>query len=105
MHPEKWPQKLIDDGKNVHKNIVIPYGVKHGGRFYKKEGIPLEYINPKGFSGCGIWYYPHKDEYLDKPIYALLGIQTSYYPRNQLLIGTLLEPLINEICKRHNIVI
>jgi hypothetical protein len=102
LNPELWPSHLMDFGKNKDQNIVIPYGPKYKGAFFDKENRLLEKIEPAGLSGCGIWYYSTDSETSDNPKYSLLAIQSSYFRDAQVLVGTLVTPLIQEISDRYN---
>jgi len=105
LSEEKWPERLKEMGKTLENNIVIPFGKKHGGTFYDIRKKPLNQIEPQGLSGCGLWYYIPGDENVEKPRYALFGIQTSYFRHSQVLVGTVLEPLIQEIQDRYGFTI
>ncbi|MCK5086917.1 MAG: hypothetical protein KAQ90_05320, partial [Melioribacteraceae bacterium] len=71
---------------------------------YDIENKPLEHIEPRGLSGCGIWYITI-DKNSKNEVYSLLGIQSSYIRQSQVLVGIQIEPLINEICSRYGFVI
>lgn len=103
IHPKNWPQSLQDNRKSPDNHIAIPYGPKLGGTFWDIKGNPLKQIDPRGFSGCGIWYYSPNSEQLENPSYALLGIQTSYFRQSQILIGTYLKTLMDVISKKYDI--
>ena len=93
---------MKDFNKTPEYHIAIPFGKKFGGVFYDKFKNPIEF-EPKGLSGCGIWYFTPEDKSIEKPRYALLRIVTSYFRQNQVLVATHLEPLINEIANKYNI--
>lgn len=102
--PGNWPRIVKDHGKTGEKNIVIPFGKKHGGTFFDINNEPLNSIEPKGLSGCGIWYFIPSDKNSSEPRYALLGILTSYFRQSQVIVGTALEPLIEELNKKYGFV-
>ncbi|HXG06072.1 MAG TPA: hypothetical protein VNI77_01960 [Nitrososphaera sp.] len=100
VHPDNWPASLLEKGKTPERNIAIAYGEKHGGRFFDPDGNPL-HIHPKGMSGCGIWFFDPTDEQAENPPYALVAIQHSYFPQDQVIVGTFAEPIIDAICNHY----
>lgn len=103
--PEKWPRDLFESGKNPQLHVAIAYGRKHGGTFFDSDRNPVDFIEPNGLSGCGIWYYTKIDTRVETISYALIAIQTSYFRKSQVLVATKIEPLIDQICQRYNLTI
>lgn len=101
LHPDKWPQELSMINISKKNRVAVPYGPKHLGGFYDSKGNLLDKIEPYGMSGCGIWYYSEFDSDIENPSYSLLGIQSSYVKSSQVLIGSLIEPLIDEIIRKY----
>lgn len=99
---EQWPEDL-QSRFDPKKTFVIPYGEKWGGPFVDGNKQPREPISPFGMSGCGLWYYDPSTENADKPIYALVGIQHSYNRRHQVLVGTLIDQLIDKLSQHYNL--
>ena len=101
---EHWPDDL-KTRYDPKKTFVIPYGDKWGGSFVDGNKRPREPISPFGISGCGLWYYDPTTENSEKPMYALVGIQHSYNRQLQVLIGTLMDPLIERVSQHYNLTI
>lgn len=99
--PEHWPTFLNERGKSSQNNIALAYGGKFGGAFFDPKGKQLEFISPKGLSGCGIWYYDPEKKDAEIPLYGLVAIQHSFFPQNHLIVGSFVKPIIRAICTRY----
>lgn len=56
-------------------------------------------VDPKGLSGCGIWIREPSGDAIWTPNSYLIGIQSSYYPKSQLLKVVRIEALNEFILK------
>jgi hypothetical protein len=79
------------------KTFLIPYGEKRSSRFYDADGNETEAVKPRGMSGCGLWHFDPTSQEVEKPQYSLAGILHHHESRYQVLVGTLIDPLILKI--------
>lgn len=98
---EKWPAN-IDKSKSDF--MLIEYGEKYGQQFIDQNGEIVNKPNdPSGLSGSAIWKFDPETMNNEKPAYALWGIQNSWFEKSQLLCGTFIGPLINQIISDYKI--
>lgn len=95
---EKWPG-VLRDRFDPKKAFVVAYGPKWGGSFTDGNKNPIDPISPHGLSGCGLWYFDLTTEHFEKPVYALCGVQHTYFPDYQVLVGALIDPLVIQIAE------
>lgn len=93
---DQWPAGIKADGKDPQVNFLLKYGPKHG-KVINQEGDLTAPIDPIGMSGAAIFVYDPSTENEPRPHYALFGIQTGFYARLQLLVGTAIDPLAKQI--------
>jgi len=94
---EKWPVGIRENGKDPASNFILTYGSKQGGRFRNQEGEEITPPSPYGLSGAGVWVYDPKTEDNERPDYALFGVQTGIYVKEQVLVGSFVKPLLDRI--------
>lgn len=97
LTPEQWLSGIREDGKDPKINFLLKYGPKNAGKFVNHEGQTATPTSPFGLSGAGVWLYDPATEMAQHPQYALFGIQTGFYKSDQLLVGTIIEPLFKQI--------
>jgi hypothetical protein len=102
MHPTKWSQFLINQGKTPENNFVVLYGEKHG-RPLDQTGTDMTPFSPSGLSGCGFWYFDPSTAFSNNPFYSLAGIQTSFVKAEQVLVGTFSDKIVDRILSHYNI--
>lgn len=94
---EQWPSGIKESGKDPKVHFLLKYGPKQAGKFLNREGDPMTPIPPFGLSGAGVWVYDPSTENSTRPDYSLFGIQTGFFESEQLLVGTIIEPLFKQI--------
>ncbi len=96
LAPEQWPADFATR-HDPSMTFLIPYGEKRSAKFFDADGNQSEPVKPRGMSGCGLWHYDTTSQDDDKPRYSLAGILHHYDPIYQVLVGTLIDPLIFKI--------
>jgi hypothetical protein len=95
--PESWPVGIKGKGKDPKLNFLLKYGPKRAQKILDQNRNAMSLVDPHGLSGAGVWVYDPASENSEHPKYALFGIQTGYYAREQLLVGTAIEPLVAQV--------
>jgi hypothetical protein len=96
---DDWPH-FVKEKKNPQDNFAVPCGPKYGGYFYDEHKEIMK-LSPKGMSGCGLWLYDPDSEHTSSPSYSLVGILHSYFPQDQLLVGTFAERIFDVLNERY----
>jgi hypothetical protein len=101
IKPESWPTSIE---KDPHENILIEYGSSHGKDFVDQNGKKVTaMIHPGGLSGSAIWKFDPDTMESENPTYALMGIQTGWYKKMELLCGSYIEPLFKQVIEDYHI--
>ncbi|MDD5673288.1 MAG: hypothetical protein PHC61_03940 [Chitinivibrionales bacterium] len=92
---ENWPSGIDKDKSQC---MLIEYGQRHGQTFIDQNGAPVSTpLHPGGLSGSAIWKFNPETMDHENPEYAFWGIQNCWFPGQQVLCGTYIEPLIKKI--------
>lgn len=92
---DEWPNTSTRDKS---KHMLIQYGPKHGQHFIDHNGQQvIDQMNPSGLSGSAIWKFNPTTMNSEMPEYALWGIIIRWNEREEVLIGTYIQPLIDKI--------
>ena len=95
---DEWPQSILDEGKTTEYHILLRYGSKSNSEFVdQNKNVISELIQPEGLSGGAIWVYDPATEDDENPKFGLLGIQTGIYRKYDLLIGSLIDPILKKL--------
>jgi len=95
---DEWPQSILDEGKTTEYYILLRYGSKSNSTFIdQNKNVMKKLIQPEGLSGGAIWVFDPTTENDENPKYGLIGIQTGIYRSYDLLIGSLIEPILKKV--------
>lgn len=94
----EWPQSILDEGKTPEYYILLRYGSKSNSEFVdQNKNVMNELIQPEGLSGGAIWVFDPTTENDENPKYGLIGIQTGIYRSYDLLVGSLIDPILKKV--------
>lgn len=94
----EWPQSILDEGKTTEFYILLRYGPKSNSEFVdQNKNVLDDLIRPEGLSGGAIWIYDPITENDENPKYGLVGIQTGIYRSYDLLVGSLIDPILKKV--------
>jgi len=95
---DEWPQSILEEGKTTEFYILLRYGPKSNSEFVdQNKNVMNELIQPEGLSGGAIWVFDPTTENDDNPKYGLIGIQTGIYRSYDLLVGSLIDPILKKV--------
>ena len=94
----EWPQSILDEGKTTEYYILLRYGLRSSSEFVdQNKNVMNELIQPEGLSGGAIWVFDPTTENDNNPKYGLIGIQTGIYRSYDLLVGSLIDPILKKV--------
>ena len=94
----EWPQSILDEGKTTESHILLRYGRKSNSEFVdQNKNILHDLIQPKGLSGGAVWVYDPATENDENPKYGLVAIQTGIFRSYDLLVGSLIDPILKKV--------
>lgn len=95
---DEWPLSILNEGKTPESYILLRYGPKSNSKFIdQNKNVLDDLIQPEGLSGSAIWVFDPTTENDENPNYGLVGIQTGIYRSYDLLVGSLIDPILKKV--------